>query len=181
MTESTTIDRSAFVGTAMSLHTAGFKPEGSYLVEVLGAKPDVYEGTNDNGEHFVSNRINFTLRALKQATYSPDGTGKGVYTGETTLDTPITFFKKVNIATKGLQFLRTAYQSVTGTLPAGRPDYLAMAEELRGSKFWINAFWIQDKNTGAWSEQIKNVVRSQQEGPLQSIVLRAPEVGGDED
>lgn len=181
MTESTTIDRSAFVGTAMSLHTAGFKPEGSYLVEVLGAKPDVFEGTNDAGEHFVSHRINFTLRAIKQATYTPDGTGKGIYSGEVTLDTPITFFKKVNIATKGLQFLRTAYNAVTGTLPTGRPDYLAMAEELRGSRFWINSFWIQDKTTGAWSEQIKNVVRSQQEGPLSSIVLRKDESGSDED
>ena len=182
MTESTTIDRSAFVGTAMSLHTAGFKPEGSYLVEVLGAKPEVSSGTNQStGESFVSHKINFVLRAHKQADYAADGTGKGQYVGDSTLDPTLTFYKRINIATKSLQFLRSAYKAVTGTLPTtSRPDYLAMAEELRGAKFWIYNFWMQNEE-GEWSEQIRNNVRSQQEGPLQSIVLRAEEVGGDED
>lgn len=176
-TGSVTIDRSAFVGSGRSLRTAGLQPEGWYLFEIAGTKPVTRSGISQRtGEPYNINLISLRLVAHQIAVYAADGTGKGVYTGVENLDPRPSFFKDVNIATKGLQALRSAYKSVTGSLPQGDSvDYLSMAEELRGRKVWGSIFWAENEETGEIREMVKNTFRSVDQGPAGSIVMRDEE------
>jgi hypothetical protein len=177
VSESVTIDRSAFVGSGRSLRTAGLQPEGWYLFEIVNARPKTFSGTSQRtGEPYTVNLISFQLRAHKVAVYAADGTGKGIFSGTEDLDPKPTFFKDMNIATKGLQTLGSAYKAVTGRLPsADQVDYLAMAEELRGSKVWGSIFWAENEETGEIRETVKNTFRSVDQGPVGSVVLRNQE------
>jgi len=179
MTESTTIDRNAFVGSGRALRTAGLSPEGWYLYEFVQMTPKHKEGISQKtGNAYSFDLITGFLRAHKVATYTPDpgNAGKGLFVSTVELDPKPTVFKDFRIEGKGLAALRNAYKAVTGGLPSGESvDYLSMAEELKGRKAWGSVFHLEDEESGEIRETVTKNFRSIDAGPPASIILRRDE------